>query len=225
LLGLVPKHPLDEACPNVNAHRAHGAGNEHALGRKSLAKLILRQLAEDPDDGCEPLGKQGARDALFGLTLEWYGYTFVAKGTVTAFEAKWKHEGLVYEHLDKVQGELIPVYLGNISLVRPFFLDVRVRIVHMLLMSWAGEQARKDLMLTMGRDLAGETRGAVTKMLDCGVEHRDVRLPNVLWNPESEMWCWSTAIAPSNLICLPSPRIAGPHGAHSSSMKGSPPAP
>jgi len=184
LLGLVRKHPLDEACPNVNAHRVHGAGNKHTLGRKSLAKLILRQLAEDPDNGCEPLGKQGARGALFRLTLEWYGYTFVAKGTVTAFKAKLKHEGLVYEHLHKVQGELIPVYLGYISLLRPYFLDLEVRIVHMLLMSWAGEQARKDLMLTMGRDLAAETSGAVTKILDCGVEHRDVRPPNVLWNAE-----------------------------------------
>ncbi|KAH8585875.1 hypothetical protein B0O99DRAFT_646021, partial [Bisporella sp. PMI_857] len=124
LLGLVRKHPLDDACLNVNAHRAHGAGNHHALGRKSLAKLMLR-----------------ARGALFRLTLESYGYTFVAKGTVPAFKAKLKHEGLVYRHLDQVQGELIPVYLGNISLVRPYFLDIGVRIVHMLLMSWAGEQA------------------------------------------------------------------------------------
>jgi hypothetical protein len=30
----------------------------------------------------------------------------------------------------------------------------------MLLMSWAGEQARKDLMLAMGRDLTAETNGA-----------------------------------------------------------------
>jgi hypothetical protein len=185
LLGLVRKRPLDDACPNVNAHRAYGAGNHHALGRKSLAKLMLRQLAEDPENGCEPLGKQGARGTLFRLTLEWYGYTFVAKGTVTAFEAKLKHEGLVYEHLDKVQGKLIPVYLGNISLVRPYFLDVRVRIVHMLLMSWAGEQVGKDLILAIGRDLAAETSAAVTKILDCGVEHRDVRPPNVLWNPEN----------------------------------------
>jgi hypothetical protein len=135
LLGLVRKLPLDDACPNVNAHHAHRAGNHHALGRKSLRKLILRQLTENPDNGCEPLRKQGARGALFRLTLEWYGYTFVAKGTVTAFEAKLKHESLVYQQLDEVQGELIPVYLGNISLVRPYFLDFRVRIVHILLMS------------------------------------------------------------------------------------------
>ena len=51
-------------------------------------------------------------------------------------------------------------------------------------MSWAGEQARKDLMLAIGRDLAAETSRAVAMMLDCGVEHRDVRPPNVLWNPE-----------------------------------------
>jgi hypothetical protein len=184
LLGLVRGNLLDDACPNVNAHRGHGTGNEHALGRKSLAKLMLRQLAENPDNGCEPLGKQGARGALFRLTLESYGYTFVAKGTVTAFTAKLKHECLIYRHLNKVQGELIPVYLGNIHLVRPFFLDVGVRIVHMLFMSWAGEQAGKDLMLAIGRDLAAETSAVVTKMLDCGVEHRDVRPPNVLWNPE-----------------------------------------
>jgi serine/threonine protein kinase len=36
----------------------------------------------------------------------------------------------------------------------------------------------------IGRDLAAETSRAVIKILDCGVEHRDVRPPNVLWNPE-----------------------------------------
>ncbi|KAH6667181.1 hypothetical protein B0J14DRAFT_629544 [Halenospora varia] len=184
LLGLVRKRPLDDACPNVSSHRARGANSHHALERKSLAKLMSRQLAENPDNGCEPLGKQGARGALFRLTLERYGYTFVAKGTVTAFKAKLKHEGLVYRHADEVQGSITPVYLGNISLVRPYFLDFGVRIVHMLLMSWGGVQARSDLMSAMGRDLAVETSGAVTKMRGCGVEHRDVRPPNVLWNPE-----------------------------------------
>jgi hypothetical protein len=106
------------------------------LDQKTLARLMLYQLAQDPDNGCEPLGKQGTRSALFKLTLESYGYTFVAKGTVTAFKADLKHEGLVYRHLSEVQGNLIPVYLGNISLLCPYFLDVRVRVVHMLL--WRG---------------------------------------------------------------------------------------
>ena len=87
---------------------------------------------------------------------------------------------MVYQHRYKVQGELIPVYLGNISLVRPYFLNVGVRIVHILLLSWAGEQARKDLILAMGWDLAIETSRAVIKILDYGVEHYDVRPLSVL---------------------------------------------
>jgi hypothetical protein len=37
-------------------------------------------------------------------------------------------------------------------------------------------------MLAMGRDLAMETSRVVTKMLGCGVEHRNVQPLNVLWN-------------------------------------------
>ena len=184
LLGLVRGGLLDHACPNINVHRGHGIGNEHSLNRKSLSKLMLRQLAEDPDNGCEPLVKQGSRGALFRLTLVSHGYTFVAKGTVMAFKAKLKHEGLVYRHLGAIQGELIPVYLGNISLVRPYFLDFGVRIVHLLLMSWVGEQAREDLISTLERDALHEITRAVTELRCHGVEHRDVRPQNVLWNSE-----------------------------------------
>jgi hypothetical protein len=116
LLGLAGRRPLDGACPNISTHRAIGAGNHHGLDQKTLAQLMLCQLAQDPDNGCEPLGKQGARGALFKLTLDTYGYTFVAKGTVRAFKANLKHEGVVYQHLNELQGELVPDYLGNISL-------------------------------------------------------------------------------------------------------------
>ena len=71
-------------------------GIRYTLGRESLTKQMSRQLAEDPENGYEPLRKQGARGTLFSLILEWYRYTFVVKGIVTAFEAKLKHEGLVY---------------------------------------------------------------------------------------------------------------------------------
>jgi len=42
LLGLIQKHPLDDACLNVNAYCAYKVGNYYALRQKSLAKLILR---------------------------------------------------------------------------------------------------------------------------------------------------------------------------------------
>ena len=97
-----------------------------------------------------------------------------------AFKSKLKHEGSAYRHLNEVQEEFILVYLRNISLVRLYFLDFGVRIVHMLLMSWTGEQARKDSILAMRWNLTAETNGAVKKMLDYGVEYRDVRPPSVL---------------------------------------------
>ncbi len=185
LLGLVQRRPLDEACPNVSAHRAHGTSNRHPLEQKTLAEGIRHQLEGNLDNGCEPLGKQGARGALFRLALDSFGYTFVAKGTVKAFIPNLKHEGQVYRHLAKVQGELIPVYLGNISLTKPYFFDFGVRIVHMLLMSWAGEQAQECSMSSISRDMNEEINQAVTKMLECGVKHGDIRPPNVLWNPKS----------------------------------------
>lgn len=51
-------------------------------------------------------------------------------------------------------------------------------------MSWAGEQARKDLVSSIGRDTDEETTRAVTKLRYHGVDHCDVRSPHVLWNPE-----------------------------------------
>jgi len=93
------------------------------------------QLTENPDNKCEPLGKQGARGTLFKLTLESYGYPFVAKGTVWAFKTNLKHESWVYRHLNEIQGKLIPAYLENNSLAYSYFLDIGVGIAHMLLIS------------------------------------------------------------------------------------------
>ncbi|CZT13877.1 uncharacterized protein RCO7_00684 [Rhynchosporium graminicola] len=171
-----PSGSSDEASnfdtPSKPWGRTHQSGNGQLRSSKSSQVVKEGDVRHQryctriyPDSGCEPLRKQGARGTLFRLTLKSHGYTFVAKGTMTAFEAKLKHEGLVYRHLDKVQGELVPVYLGNISL--------------------GGEQARKDLVLAMGRDIAMETSEAVTKLLNCGMEHHDIRPPNVLWNPET----------------------------------------
>ena len=45
------------------------------------------------------MGKQGARGALFRLTLLAYGYTFVGKGTVAEFQPDLYHEAGVYNKL------------------------------------------------------------------------------------------------------------------------------
>ena len=55
----------------------------------------------------------------------------------------------------------------------------------MLLMSWVGEQADKDSVSSLRCDIGEEISCAVTKLRYHGVEHRDVRPPNVLWNSNS----------------------------------------
>ena len=67
-----------------------------------------------------------------------------------------------------------------LTLMLMLMLDFGVRIVHMLLMSWAGEQAQKNLISPIGWDLEAEAARAATELRDYGVEHRDVRPPNVL---------------------------------------------
>ncbi|KAI9738026.1 MAG: hypothetical protein M1818_005454 [Claussenomyces sp. TS43310] len=179
LLSLVRNERLCGACPNAHLHRSMSADGYHALSQKTLEQSITQQLHQDLDHGCKPLGKQGARGALFRLTLDQYGYTFVAKGTVTAFERILKHEASIYRHLNELQGDLIPVYLGEISLFRPYFLDVQVKIVHLLLMSWVGEQAHRS---SLGCNLAEDTKRAVERLRTYGVEHHDTRPANVLWS-------------------------------------------
>jgi serine/threonine protein kinase len=51
-------------------------------------------------------------------------------------------------------------------------------------MSYAGEQARKDLVSSLGCDIVEKTTRAFTKLRYQGMEHRDVRPPNILWNTE-----------------------------------------
>ena len=185
LLGLVKGSRLDEACPNVSLHRRITTTTSHAFKQDDLACCMQQQLQENLDHWCEPLGKQGARGALFKLTLVSHGYTFVGKGTVKAFVPDLKHEGKVYRQLARCQGKLIPVYLGNINLAKRYFLAPGVEIIHMLLMSWGGEQARKDLMLGCGQHLEIEKSRANEELVRYGINHGDLRAPNMLWSSEN----------------------------------------
>lgn len=146
---------------NLKGDRNHGSS-------MSLAQHIRHQIEDSLDRGCQRLGKQGARGArgtLFKLTPDSHGYTFVAKGTVEAFiHSKAKACGASLPASGSRPGELILVYLGNISLMNPYFLGFGVRIMHMLLISWAGEQAQQNLMSRMSLDIEVETNQVLTKL-------------------------------------------------------------
>ncbi|KAI9788265.1 MAG: hypothetical protein M1816_007031 [Peltula sp. TS41687] len=182
LLGLVRGLPLDERCPNVEAHRQVGSGR-HALERDGLRQLVEEQLFHDDDDaGFESLDRSGWAGALFRVTLISHGYTFVGKGTVAPLVRVLRKEAHMYSRLDSIQGTAVPVYLGSVDLARIFWLTCSVSIEHVLLMSWGGEEAwqrEQD-----GVMLARETRRTIKEVQQLGVYQCDVREPNLLWNEE-----------------------------------------
>lgn len=133
LLGIARGWPLDRNCPNASLHARRG--QKHAVDQSKFLDLVQKQLAEDLDHNCEPLGLQGARGALFKVILVSHGYVFVGKGTVQAFVPDLRHEEDIYRRLAKLQGAVVPVYLGNVNLTKSYNLDFRVEILYILLMS------------------------------------------------------------------------------------------
>jgi hypothetical protein len=151
-------------------------GNRHAIRVEIFAALVRKQLAKNLGRDCEPLGKQRARGALFKIPLTSHGYTFVSEGTVSVFVLDLQHEGGIYQRLEAIQGEVVPVHLGNINLVRKYDLDLGVRIVHTLLMSWAGETVNEADMPNFKEKVAQ----LVDDLCLQGVVHEDVQTPNTL---------------------------------------------
>jgi hypothetical protein len=174
---------LDGNCPNVLIHRQGRRSSRHPITKLEFQQMIQQQLGKDLDHDCEPLGKQGTGGALFRITLAEWGYTLVGKGTVEAFVPDLQHEGQIYQRLDAIQGECIPVYLGNIDLLKVYYLDIGVRIQHMLMMSWIGERADVDRE-ARNHPIQTQVRLLVKEVGRLGVVHGDIGEPNILWSRE-----------------------------------------
>src|SRR5436305_15305173 len=74
LRGLVEGGELDFGCPNVELHRRGYGNNRHEFGRERFMELLREQLGVTMDSDCVAMGSQGARGALFKLTLTSHGY-------------------------------------------------------------------------------------------------------------------------------------------------------
>lgn len=150
--------------------------------------MLQEQLHESLDDGIEKLQIGGARGVLFKVTLLAYGYTFISKGTVKAFIKDLEHEAAVYERLRPIQGVRVPVFLGAIDL-RPlgkvYYYDHRVYIVHMTFLSWGGYTLSSAEAKTVSTQSLRESAiCSVRAIHGQGVQHNDIRAPNMLFNQE-----------------------------------------
>ena len=189
LLGLKRGWDLDQSCPNVSSHRTVESGTKHPINASEFASLVGDQLRQNPYRDCVAVdpydltGKIGAVGALFKLEIAQYGYTFVGKGTQSTHVSHLHHESLVYSRLERLQGEVVPVYLGVVDLSRGhggYLLPAAARIVHMMLMSWGGEVATQAGVPNM----TTEKRRSSQAVFNEGVLHNDLRPPNLLWNEE-----------------------------------------
>ncbi|KAL8703858.1 MAG: hypothetical protein Q9201_002973 [Fulgogasparrea decipioides] len=179
LLGLVQNSAIDEDCPNAALHpRRRLRPDHHLIGARTLKRLVREQLGTDLDQSCTDLKVHGARGMLFQITLESHGYIFVGKGTIDVFVPDLKHEGVVYNRLRSLQGKFIPVYLGNIDLITNWY-EYGICILHMLLMSYGGTPIR-----TKDQSTQIQVKDFEAKLDRLGIQHRDLREPNMLWNQE-----------------------------------------
>ncbi|TXB98086.1 hypothetical protein FocTR4_00017229 [Fusarium oxysporum f. sp. cubense] len=178
LLGMVKGGFLDPKCPNVALHckscapASARARARHPVNHEEWLRLLWMQLKQSLDDGIRPLG-DGAR----------------VKGTVRAFIQDLEHEAAVYERLKPIQGVHVPVFLGAVdlrSMNKTYYYDHRVYVVHMSFLSWGGCSIdRAQRIGDMDRSLEDEAIRSLRAMHREGVAHKDVRLANMLFNPET----------------------------------------
>ncbi|KAG6175662.1 hypothetical protein E4U36_000282 [Claviceps purpurea] len=190
LLGLIRRGFIDPKCPNAPLHthdededededenenedKAPRAPTQHAkipkfhpVNHAEWLSLLRDQLTQSApaNEGITFQGIAGASGAFFKVVLLRYGYTVVGKGTIAEYAAYMRREGRVYERLGGIQGEYVPILLGEIDLQsqslgrggggicfemdREIWLDrKKMNVVrHLMLLSWAGAHLKRYWM-------------------------------------------------------------------------------
>ena len=177
LLGVVSGGPLDQACPNAGKH-----GSRH-ISQEDFLQSLRAQLAKDrgTDADSTPLYLSGSVGSLFKLRLSAHGYTLVAKGVETGHLGRLSHEKDVYDQLQHLQGNHVPVCLGLIRLVLPYYCDGG-EFEHFLLLSWAGQPLSRcidGLDKTRAVDLATKAYAELHRLQ---VLHVDAEPRNILYD-------------------------------------------
>ncbi|KAK2052519.1 hypothetical protein LY76DRAFT_630015 [Colletotrichum caudatum] len=184
LLGLANGLPMDEHCRNF---RDHG---HHHLSRLEFLRLIRIQLAEDRgrDADAIPLYLSGSNGSLFKVRLSSYGYTLVAKCVESLHLARLQHENEVYDRLRSIQGKHVPVCLGRVDPVLPFYYDSGI-YKHFLFLSWAGRPLFDSANQAIRTDVVDMVAKAYKDLHKLGILHGDAEPRNVLRDTRAEFRC------------------------------------
>ena len=182
LRGLCSGQPVDATCPNAADH-----GAQH-ISRDLFLQLLQQQI--DVERGrhadCLPLYLYGARGALFKIRLSASGYTIVGKGMENAHRRYILDEYKVYQHLESLQAQDIPVCCGWLHLDRPYFFD-GVPLDHFLITSFAGRslvalEKAGEISEQLRRRLDLERIDKTQRIRALGVEHGDEAPRNFVYH-------------------------------------------
>ncbi|GAP83494.1 putative serine threonine protein kinase [Rosellinia necatrix] len=180
LSGLASGGPMDGGCPNFSDHQ-----RQH-ISLSEYRRLMRAQLARDrgSDADSMPLYLSGSVGALFKVRLSSHGYTLVAKGVEHAHLGRLQHEKKVYDRLRTIQGRYIPVCLGNVDLVLPYYYNGGV-YEHFLFLGWAGRPLF-DLPSEADKAAIVDTVSAGFKAIhNLHVLHGDAEPRNILYDADN----------------------------------------
>ncbi|KAL2817138.1 hypothetical protein BJX63DRAFT_117403 [Aspergillus granulosus] len=181
LLGLQKGGAIDPLCPNAERHTSGKHSNRHPIDAKTLVQTLKKQLGKTLDHDVTPMGLVSGYSAPFKITSTRYGYTIVGKATTSGLWKEVSREVDVYRILQRAQGSAVPVFLGAIDLINPYFLHAAGTIRHMLLMGWGGQDLGK---LKPAKSLDSEISRSLKEVSSLGIHHGDIRPENMLWNDE-----------------------------------------
>ncbi|KAM4067886.1 lipopolysaccharide kinase [Hirsutella rhossiliensis] len=180
LLGLAHGGPIDSKCLNAQDH-----GPAH-ISPPEFLQLVQHQLATDRgrDADCTPLHLSGSRGSLFKVRLSSHGYTLVAKGVEDLDLICLQHEQDIYDRLRTIQGKHVPVCVGTVDLVLPYYYNCGVYVRFMFL-SWAGQPLHRSPEQLAKTDMDAAV-GTIFKALHrLRVLHRDAEPRNIVYNAEA----------------------------------------
>lgn len=186
LLGLATGGPLDIRCPNVADH-----GKKH-LKKSLFLRMVQTQMKEQRDKvtDCKPLDIDGSRGTMFKITLTSHGYTIIAKGVQQDDIHHLRNEANVYHQLCSLQGSHIPVCIGSINLIKPYYhrhLHYVCEFVQLLLLSYAGTPVFKTVNAANLDGILSRVTTAIEAIHSLGVLHGDPYPRNILWNEQVGM--------------------------------------
>ncbi|KAK1973778.1 hypothetical protein LZ30DRAFT_609870, partial [Colletotrichum cereale] len=118
------------------------------------------------------------------VRLSSYRYTLVAKGVESFDLARLRHENKVYDRLRLIQGKHVPVCLGSVDLILPFYYDSGI-YEHFLFLSWAGQPLFDSANQAIRADVVDAVAKAYKELHKLGILHGDAEPRNVLRNTVS----------------------------------------